>query len=186
MVKTVALFITNILLAVQQNNAFCPSEIFGRSPANLIQPPHQYNTFLLRQSFVPFADTTEPKNPEPIEQKDINGKIFKPDTVVAIAPNTEVKAHHVPKSMFGSFDPKTREFIPVDELNIARTTSCLLLSEGLRGKVTKVYNVNEWDRTHPILVEFKKGLDREESEEGFVLPKSFAMYFSADEIIVVE
>lgn len=49
----------------------------------------------------------------------------------------------------------------------------------------KVYDVNEWDRTHPILVKFTEGSDRE-GEGAFGIPKTFMMHFDAHEIIVVD
>lgn len=91
----------------------------------------------------------------------------------------------MPKSAYGSFHPETREFVPADAANLTRGTSCLVLSEGLRGEVVKVYNSNEWDRTHPILVKFNEGADREGGDGGFDVPKAFSMHFDADEIVVV-
>lgn len=108
-----------------------------------------------------FADATESKVPEAKVQVDANGKAFSPGIAVAIAPNRSVKAYQVPKSSYGSFDPATREFVPQDETNVTRGTSCLVLTEGLRGEVKTIYNTNEWDRTHPILVKFNAGEDRE-------------------------
>lgn len=181
-----SLFIASIiLLLVRKNNAFSPSDVFKRSLVSPISTQQQ-KSIILSQSFMPFADATEPKNSGPIEQKDANGKIISPGVIVAIAPDTRVKAHQVPKAAFGSFDEKTNKFVPADESIVSRATSCLILSEGIRGEVTKVYNVNEWDRAHPILVQFKEGLDREEGEGGFDLPKPFMMHFSANEIIVVD
>lgn len=136
-----------------------------------------------------FADATEPKNvvPEVKIQVDANGKVFVPGAVVAIAPsNRPIKAHQVPKTSFGSFDAATREFIPRDESNVTRGTSCLLLPEGLRGEVAKIYNTNEWDRAHPILVKFNAGEDREGGGDGFNIPKKFTMHLDADEIVVLE
>jgi hypothetical protein len=180
---TAAALITCVLhLMVQQNDAFCPCVMMRRRHASSVQT-RQHKATALSQSFM-FADATEPKNSEPIKQVDVNGKEFLPGTVVAIAPGAKVNAHHVPKDAYGSFDPDTREFIPADESNMSRSTSCLVLSEGIQGEVTKVYNVNEWDRAHPILVQFKEGLDKE-GGEGFILPKSFTMHFSANEIVVV-
>ena len=172
------IIVASILFAFQQVNAFCPPDV-------LIQM-QQHTPTVLSQSFVPFADATEPKNSEPIKQIDVNGKVFSPGATVAIAPNTKVKAHQVPKDAYGSFDPVTRDFVPADESNMLRSTSCLVLSEGIRGEVTKVYDVNEWDRAHPILVQFEEGIDREGGNEGFDLPKAFMMHFSANEIIVVD
>jgi hypothetical protein len=180
---TAALLITFVLhLMVRQNDAFCPSDMIRRPRASIVQT-RQHKGTTLSQSFI-FADATEPKNSEPIKQIDVNGKEFLPGTVVAIAPGAKVRAHHVPKDLYGTFDSDTKEFTPADVSNMSRSTSCLILSEGIRGEVTKVYNVNEWDRAHPILVQFNEGMDRE-GGEGFNLPKSFTMHLSANEIVVV-
>lgn len=181
MMPRLAIIAASILHTLQHISAFCPS--------HSTRVPHitqQHKSLTLSQSFVPFADATEPKNSEPIGQVDVNGKVFVEGAVVAIAPNTQVKAHQVPKDAYGSFNPDTREFVPADESNLSRSASCLVLSEGIRGEVTKVYNVNEWDRAYPILVQFREGLDRKESEGGYILPKAFMMHFSANEIVVVD
>jgi len=59
--------------------------------------------------------------------------------------------------------------------------------------VKKIYNTNEWDRTHPILVKFTEGSDREVVADGdgddgvaFQVPKPFQMHFDADEIEVLD
>ena len=178
-------FIGSTLLLVQKTLAFSPSDMMLRRLLSATIEKQQMKTISLSQSFVSFADNTEPKNLQPAEQFDANGKAFSPGVIVAIAPNARVKAHQVSKDAYGSFDPDNRNFIPADETNSSRSTSCLILSEGIRGEVTKVYNVNEWDRAHPILVEFKEGVDRDDGD-GFIVPKSFAMHFSANEIIVVD
>mmetsp|Transcript_31855 Transcript_31855/g.51972 ORF Transcript_31855/g.51972 Transcript_31855/m.51972 type:complete len:184 (-) Transcript_31855:123-674(-) len=132
-----------------------------------------------------FVDATAPKIPEAKVQVDANGKVFSQGATVAIAPNRSLKAYQVPKSAYGSFDPSSREFIPQDETNATRGTSCLILSEGVRGEVKTIYNANEWDRAHPILVKFMAGEDRE-GGAGFDVPKPFTMYFDATEVEVVD
>lgn len=133
-----------------------------------------------------FVDATESTEvPQVKEQVDSNGKVFSPGCTVAIASNRSVKAYHVPKSSFGTFDPSSLEFIPQDESNVSRGTSCLVLPGGLRGEVEKIYNTNEWDRAHPILVKFTAGEDRE-GGGGYNIPKAFTMHFDADEIEVLD
>ena len=80
---------------------------------------------------------------------------------------------------YGQFDT-TSEFIPQDKSTISRATSCLVLPVGLRGEVTKIYNTNEWDRTHPILVNFKAG-----EESSFNLLKAFSLHVDANEVEVL-
>ena len=133
-----------------------------------------------------FADATESKNaqqPEESIQTDANGNVISPGAIVQIA-TANIKAYAVPKDIHGSFDPTTNKFIPQDETNITRKTSCLILPIGLRGTVSKIYNTNEWDRTHPLLVQFTAGDDREEGD-GYHCPKAFTMHFDADEIEVL-
>lgn len=48
-----------------------------------------------------------------------------------------------------------------------------------------MYDTDEWDRTHPIVVKFMGGNDRE-GEGAFDVPKTFLMHFDAHEINVVE
>lgn len=179
-IATTAIFIASSLLVVRQNNAFSPPVSSTLSLTSSSHPQKRQSTIVLSGNHPPFAEATEPT-----QQVDANGKVFSPGAVVSIAPNTKVKAYQVPKDAFGSFDPQGR-FVPVDESNLSHGTSCLVLSVGLRGEVVRVYNVNEWDRTHPILVKFKQGRDREEGEGGFVVPKTFMMHFDADEIVVVD
>eukprot|EP01083_Nonionella_stella_P035797 97629_1 len=132
-----------------------------------------------------FADATPQKAPEDKVQVDSNGKVFTEGAVVEIAPSRSVNAHHVPKPAYGTFDPTTRQFVPQDESNSERKTSCLVLPEGLRGEVKKIYNTNEWDRAHPILVKFNKGEDRE-GEGAFDIPRVFMMHLDAAEIQVLD
>ncbi|KAL7546330.1 hypothetical protein ACHAWF_009664 [Thalassiosira exigua] len=139
--------------------------------------------FFMTSSF--FADATEPKNPEVKQQVDANGKVFAPGMVVAIAPNRSIKAYQVPKSAYGSFDPSNGQFIPMDETTASRVTSCLVLPAGLRGEIEKIYNTNEWDRAHPILVKFKVGEDRNEGD-AFHVPMAFSMHLDSNEIEVLD
>ena len=131
-----------------------------------------------------FADVTptQPSNAKTIEEKihlAINGKEISVGSLIAIASTTNpIKAHSVPESNYGQFDPTSQEFIPQDKSTMTRTTSCLVLPVGLRGEVTKIYNTNEWDRTHPILINFKSG-------NGFSLPKAFSLHVDANEVEVL-
>ena len=131
-----------------------------------------------------FADVT-PTRPSKkrVEEKihqDINGKEISVGSLIAIASTSNpIKAHSVHESNYGQFDI-SQEFIPQDKSTMTRATSCLVLPVGLRGEVTKIYNTNEWDRTHPILVNFKTG-----EESGYNLPKSFSFHVDANEVEVL-
>mmetsp|Transcript_13039 Transcript_13039/g.20133 ORF Transcript_13039/g.20133 Transcript_13039/m.20133 type:complete len:92 (+) Transcript_13039:34-309(+) len=87
------------------------------------------------------------------------------------------------KKLYGSFDSTTKQFLPQDEANKARSTSCLLLPEGLRGEVIAVHDTNAADRPHPIVVKFVA--DDEERSDGYSLPSAFKMHLGATEVMVV-
>jgi len=131
-----------------------------------------------------FADVTPQQPSKIIEEKihlDINGKEISVGSLIAIASTSNpIKAHSVPPIMYGQFDPTSHEFIPQDKSTMTRATSCLVLPVGLRGEVTKIYNTNEWDRTHPILVNFKAG-----EESSFNLLKAFSLHVDANEVEVL-
>lgn len=131
-----------------------------------------------------FADATPPKEIVAAVQTDANGNAITIGQKVVIATHNSIKAHHVAKSLYGSFDATTKQFIPQDETNKARSTSCLLLPEGLRGEVIDVFCTNAADRPHPILVKF--GADDEDRVDGYSLPSGFSMHLDATEVMVVK
>jgi len=131
-----------------------------------------------------FADATPPKEVVAAVQRDANGNAITIGQQVVIATHNKIKAHHVAKSLHGSFDSTTKQFIPQDEANKARSTSCLLLPEGLRGEVIAVHDTNAADRPHPILVKF--GADDEDRIDGYSLPSAFSMHLDANEVFVVK
>ena len=162
--------------------AFTPS---STSPYHQQTSPSTTSLYMT-SSF--FADATESKNAQQPEEKiqtDVNGNIISLGSIVQIT-KANIKAYSVPKDIHGSFNPTTNKFIPQDITKKSRKTNCLILPIGLRGKVSKIYNTNEWDRTHPIMVKFNAGDDREEEDNGlFHIPKAFMMHFDADEIEVL-
>ena len=127
-----------------------------------------------------FADATPPKQTVAAVQTDANGNAITIGTKVAVV-SKNVKAHHVAKSLHGSFDSTTKQFLPQDEANKTRNTSCLLLPEGLRGEVITVHDTNTADRPHPILVKF----GAEDEGDGYCLPNQFTMHLGAHEVMVV-
>ena len=126
-----------------------------------------------------FADATPPKQTVEAVQTDANGNAITVGQKVTVVSNN-VKAHHVAKSLHGSFDSTTKQFLPQDEANKTRNTSCLLLPEGLRGEVITVHDTNAADRPHPILVKFG-----EDEDDGYSLPSGFTMHLGANEVMVV-
>ena len=128
-----------------------------------------------------FADATPQKVvEEKVVHEDSNGKVISTGTFIAIS-SPNIRAHSVHRSLYGSFDTDTKEFIPQDEETSTRKTSCLILPVGLRGEVLKTFDTNEWDRTHPILVKFTAGGG---GESGYNLAKQFNLHVDADEIKV--
>lgn len=128
-----------------------------------------------------FADATPQKVVEEnVVHEDSNGKVISPGTFIAIS-SPNIRAHSVHRSLYGSFNTDTKEFIPQDEETSTRKTSCLILPVGLRGEVLKTFDTNEWDRTHPILVKFTAGGG---GESGYNLAKQFNLHVDADEIKV--
>jgi hypothetical protein len=160
-----------VVVIIQSASAFAP-------PSGLRRRMHS----IVKSSFDFFADVTPPEETMVAEQKDANGNVIAIGQKVAIVSHNNVRAHHVAKSSYGSFDSTTKQFLPQDESTLTRKTSCLLLPEGLRGEVRNVYDTNEWDRAHPILVEFGSDEDR---NDGFSLPNTFTMHVGAKEITVV-
>lgn len=142
----------------------------------------EYPTRLHMSSF--FADATPPKEIVADVQKDVNGNAITIGQKVAVATHNKIKAHHVAKSLYGSFDSTTKQFIPQDEANKSRSTSCLLLPEGLRGEVITVHDTNAADRPHPILVKF--GADDGDRVDGYSLPSAFTMHLGAHEVMVMK
>ena len=126
-----------------------------------------------------FADATPPKQTVAAVQTDANGNAITVGQKVTVVSNN-VRAHHVAKSLHGSFDSTTKEFLPQDEANKTRNTSCLLLPMGLRGEVITVHDTNAADRPHPILVKFG-----EDEDDGYSLPSGFSMHLGAHEVMVV-
>jgi hypothetical protein len=139
-----------------------------------------HKTKLRMSSF--FADATPAKEIAVAVQRDVNGNAITSGQKVAIATHNSISAHHVAKSSYGSFNPTTKQFLPQDESNITRKTSCLLLPEGLQGEVITVYDTNSCDRAHPILVKFGSDEDR---NDGYTLDSAFTMYLGPNEIMVV-
>mmetsp|Transcript_13490 Transcript_13490/g.24410 ORF Transcript_13490/g.24410 Transcript_13490/m.24410 type:complete len:203 (+) Transcript_13490:164-772(+) len=187
--------------------SLCMLHCANRVDAFASSPPHATSSAAsshdiatsLHSSF--FADaTTTPATKiitsEEQEQVDRNGRAFAiGDTVAVTSNNKVIKAYSLPKSGYGSFHPTTREFLPRDDGTTTRGSNCLVLSEGLRGVVKHVYNTNEWDRAHPILVKFTEGSDREVNigvvtddgeDAAFRVPKPFQMHFDASEIEVLD
>ena len=181
-VSIIYLYLSCALICAGSGSAASAFVAAPSSPHQLrnIKNSRHHPTKLLMVDF--FADATPSRETTVAKQIDVNGNIISPGQRVAIVSHNNIRAHHVSKSSYGRFDATTKQFMPQDESTLTRQTSCLLLPEGLQGEVVNVYNTNEWDRAHPILVKF--GLD-EERNDGYSLPGSFTMHVDAKEIMVM-
>jgi hypothetical protein len=131
-----------------------------------------------RKQYRIFMDVTDLIKPDDEDEhsmfKDGNGMTFKPDCCVRVI-KQDCKAYQVNAKYRGSFDVKTKEFVP------NATLKYLAVPVGLRGVVTKVYNVDLVHANFPIRVKFQRG---QHTEEGYDTPSDFVMHFESDEIEV--
>lgn len=122
------------------------------------------------------ADATSDTQNEVAKLVDKNNNEFTEGCIVRVNSST-LKAYHVPSSGIGHFD---------DEKNFVQNTDnprgFLALPEGLRGVVTRVYDINDLGTNYPIKVKFQKGL---KGEEGYTPPVTFSMHFETVEVDVV-
>ncbi len=100
----------------------------------------------------------------------------------------EIRAYQVARKAYGSFDGDDKSFVPlegdVDDISsVPRKDCCLVLPEGIRGHVTRVYDIDEFDASSPILVKFQvdEGLGSE-----YIPPVTFLMHFQRNEVEVVQ
>jgi hypothetical protein len=131
-----------------------------------------------------------------VVQVDARGNTFEVGCAVSISSSRPegIPAYSVPRACYGRYVPandddddgggrrrRRNAFVPMDD------AGCLLLPCGLRGKVQRIYDVNEWDRARPLVVYFDMGYDREDGEinGGYDVPRSFVMHFDASELDVV-
>ena len=111
---------------------------------------------------------------------DSKGNAFTVGGVVRVC--TEgVKAFHVGKKMWGSYDQDGGAFTTSPDAD-ERADKCLKLPAGLRGIVTYVYNVDEVSSNLPVKVVFEPDVY---TEEGFSAPGKFIMHFDLHEVEVV-
>lgn len=102
--------------------------------------------------------------------KDANGKEFKVGSLVRVA-KEGLKAFQVPPKGLGYFD--------ADKSFVAATSKYLVVPVGLRGLVTKVYDVDEVSANFPIQVKFEPGAY---VDEGYDPPLQFLMHFTPEEV----
>lgn len=95
---------------------------------------------------------------------------------------SETRAFQVPRKGMGCFQDGS--FVPLDfDKDVPRKDMCLVLPKGMRATVTRVYDLDEFDASLPIVCKFEEG-------NGFggeyVPPATFTMHFDKHELEVVE
>jgi hypothetical protein len=102
---------------------------------------------------------------------DDSGREYTVGAVVRVA-KEGLKAFQVRPDAKGTFNDK-KEFVPDKKLKY------LVLPVGMRGTVTKVYNINEISANLPVQVKFDPG---ENNDEGYDPPAPFIMHFEGSEL----
>jgi hypothetical protein len=104
--------------------------------------------------------------------QDKNGKDIVVDSIVRVVA-LNLKAYQVnPKSGFGAYNDK-KEFV------YSNASPYLILPQGLRGRVMRVYDENVVAANFPIQVKFTPG---ENVEGGYDVPVAFMMHFLQEEL----
>mmetsp|Transcript_4904 Transcript_4904/g.6639 ORF Transcript_4904/g.6639 Transcript_4904/m.6639 type:complete len:183 (-) Transcript_4904:206-754(-) len=158
--------------------------LMGAVSAFTIIPGREVSGFasnrLTTKSIIGLTASTEEETKTAPKLFDTNDKQFVEGAVVrVIAP---LRAFQVNKKWYGSFDEESKEFVPADP-DGERRTKCLVLPIGLRGVVTRVYDIEDLGPQHPIVVRFKPGVH---TDEGFNPPTLFIMHFETYELEVVD
>mmetsp|Transcript_14799 Transcript_14799/g.22419 ORF Transcript_14799/g.22419 Transcript_14799/m.22419 type:complete len:197 (-) Transcript_14799:149-739(-) len=99
----------------------------------------------------------------------------------------EIKAYQVPKKAYGSFDEDSKSFVPLEGIDdgtpLPRRDMCLVLPKGIRANVARVYDIDEFDASSPILVKFQVG---EGLGGEYAPPVTFLMHFRQNEVEVIQ
>jgi len=95
---------------------------------------------------------------------------------------SRVKAYQVSPKGYGSFDLKTKKFVPAEKADNSRARY-LELPVGIRGTVTKVYDVDDISANFPVQVKFAPGTTND-NDDDYDPPVPFLMHFETNEIEV--
>mmetsp|Transcript_23002 Transcript_23002/g.35476 ORF Transcript_23002/g.35476 Transcript_23002/m.35476 type:complete len:189 (+) Transcript_23002:136-702(+) len=157
------------------SNIACISKrnIFSTTATKTTDSLHISKRFSVALSSATEATVEAPKLYDP------NGKEFVEGSVVRVIKS--LKAYHVPPKLFGGFDEVTKVFIPGPEVG-NRGSKCLVVPVGMRGRVIRVYDVEDLGPAHPVVVIFEPG---ENADEGYETPLQFKMHFDTFELEVV-
>lgn len=149
-------------------------DLYGNQHGSVI---HHINSFR-RTSGVTLTrvDATSDTQNEVAKLVDKNNNEFTEGCIVRVNSST-LKAYQVPSSGKGHFD-EDKNFVKSTD----NSKDYLALPEGLRGVVTRVYDINDLGPNFPIKVKFEKGL---KGEEGYTPPVTFLMHFDTVEVDVV-
>jgi hypothetical protein len=132
----------------------------------------QHNTPTLFNSADPVA-----AEEAPVSIEDKNGKPMSVGSVVRVVAAKNMRAYQVPAKGRGEFN-ENKEFVPAPTDGERRTKN-LLLPVGMRGVVSKVYEVDTISSNFPVQVKFTPG---ENMDEGYDPPVAFLMHFGAQEV----
>jgi hypothetical protein len=123
--------------------------------------------------------TTSPvaSSSDPIAQvlEDKSGKEITTGAVVRVCTDG-LTAFQIPPKGQGSFD-ESKQFVPTPKGST--TGKYLIVPAGLRGIVTKLYDMEVISANYPVQVKFQPG---EHVEEGYETPMPFLMHFLPEEL----
>jgi hypothetical protein len=108
-----------------------------------------------------------------MEQRDVNDNVITVGCVVKVIAEN-LKAYHVPPGGYGKFQGGKFHPDPLQKF--------MAIPVGLKGVVTKVYNVQDISAQTPIQVKFEPNDDDDEIQS----PMVFQMHFHTYEVQVVE
>lgn len=178
-------FLVFILLTVllpERSYAFTsclnPARLSSTRRRQLLTP----STSSPRKTFNKLSVKSSPFSSSFTEAENEDAKKDNPFTVGAIVrvAAEDTKAYQVNPKAFGKFDAN-KKFIPAKSGG-ERGTKNLLIPVGMRGVVTKVYDVNDVSANFPVQVKFTPG---ENVDEGYDPPVTFIMHFEPEELELV-
>jgi hypothetical protein len=127
---------------------------------------------LLMMASSPVASSSDP-----IAQvlEDKSGKEITTGAVVRVCTDG-LQAFQIPPKGQGSYD-ESKQFVPLPKGST--TGKYLIVPAGLRGVVTKIYDMEVITANFPVQVKFQPG---EHVEEGYEAPNAFLMHFLPEEL----